>query len=138
MTPLILATISPIAIVGLVVVWIIAVTLILCLWGPGSFDNPDQADKKPRYPGQCELVALSDITPPIDGQSAAELKWDYVQVESQLIQSHDSRMRRQISQQMAQCLTEGLPLDVAISQAAYCFITGACQCPTCQNQLTRN
>jgi hypothetical protein len=89
-------------------------------------------------PINCAAVRVQDIEPPHDGKSTAEsLKAAYMEAEQTLADAHDPSMERRIRREMAACLIQGWPLDVAICQASYCFMSGACRCPTCRNLIER-
>ncbi len=129
---------TTVAIIGLLLLWIFIVMLILALWAPTPIDSGGPTGLKPPCPDSCEDVAIPDIASCQDGISPGGLKSDYVQTEKQLIAAHDPAMQRQIASTLAQCLTEGLPLNTGICQAAHNLVTGNCQCKKCHTFHTRN
>ena len=88
-----------------------------------------------RLPACCEEVCVSHIEPPHQiGITTGNLKRKYLAAQAAMTKAHPS-MESRIRRQMAECLIQGWPIDVAIAQAAYSFTAGACRCDTCQNLI---
>lgn len=121
------------AFIGLLLAFIILAALLCYLWAPAITDNLPPAKLKSPCPSCCFSVAIEDIEQPINGQSRVSLKLEYIDAQERMVDGHDPTMTRKIRQEMAECLREGWPLDVAVCQAAYCFITGPRQCQTCKS-----
>lgn len=119
-----------------VIICLAVISLAWIIWevcqAPAYIDAPCAADNPPDC---CDLVDVSEIEPPHDPtRTASVLKREYLEAEAALVEAHPA-MADQIRRSMAECLIQGWPLDIAICQAAYSFVHGACQCATCRSLI---
>lgn len=84
----------------------------------------------------CEQVDVAEIEPPHNTNfTAADLKEQYLEAEAEMTAAHNPAMAQRIRRQMAGCLIQGWPLDVAVCQSAYSFMSGTCRCHTCRSLI---
>ena len=97
--------------------------------------TPNAAAPRNPAPSCCDMVAIEDIEPPHADCTAVELKKQYLTAEQEIVDAHDRIMEDSIRRSMAGSLQQGWPVDVAVSQACYTFMSGVCRCPTCQSLI---